>query len=312
MAGQSVTVFGGTGFLGRRIVRHLHETGFAVRIASRHPERGPPLSRLGNGAVEAVHADVNHDRSVEAAVAGAFAAVNAVSLYVEGGSDTFRSVHVEAAARVARLARRAGAQRLVHISGIGADARSPSPYIRSRGEGEAAVLETFPAAVLLRPAVMFGPDDAFLVPLFRMLRRLPAFPLFGGGETRLQPVNVEDVAEAVARVLRAPAPHRTYELGGPRVYTYRELLRTIVTGASFRTLLFPFPFAAWRALGYLSEFLPNPPITANQVDLMKQDNVAATDLAGFAALRIVPQGIEETLPEILRKAQQAEEPRAHG
>lgn len=310
MAGRSVTVFGGTGFLGRRIVRHLHEAGLAVRIASRHPERAPSPPGVDKGAIEAVQADVNNDASVEAAVAGAFAAVNAVSLYVEHGRDTFRSVHVEAAARVARLARRAGAERLVHISGIGADGRSASPYIRSRGEGEAAVLRAFPAAVLLRPAVMFGPDDAFLVPLLGMLRRLPAFPLFGRGDTRLQPAYVEDVAEAVARVLRAAAPHGAYELGGPRVYTYRELLRTIADGAGIHPFFFPFPFAVWRAIGRLGGLLPNPPITANQVDLMQQDNVATAEVPGFAALPMVPQAIEEVMPEILRRMRRAEALRA--
>src|SRR5438067_1174212 len=215
MAAQLVTVFGGTGFLGRRIVRHLNETGFGVRVASRHPDWGRSVFPGGDPGIESVHADVNDDSSVAAAVAGAFAVVNAVSLYVERGKDTFRSVHLEAAERVATLAFRAGAERLAHISGIGTDARSASPYIRSRGEGETAVLQVFPSAILVRPAVMFGPDDAFLVPLLTMLRRLPAFPMFGGGETRLQPAYVEDVAEAVAHLLRAPAPHRLYELAGP-------------------------------------------------------------------------------------------------
>lgn len=157
---QLVTVFGGTGFFGRRIVRHLHDAGFAVRIASRHPDRGRPLFPGDNSRAESVHADVNSDTSVAAAVSGVFGVVNAVSLYVERGRHTFRSVHVRAAEGVARLARQAGAEKLVHISGIGANPRSTSPYIRSRGEGEAAVLRVFPSATLLRPAVMFGPRAA--------------------------------------------------------------------------------------------------------------------------------------------------------
>ena len=301
MTVQTVTVFGGTGFLGRRIVRHLGAAGFAVRVASRHPKRVRSLFP-GQPTVEAVRADVNDETSTAAALAGAFAVVNSVSLYVERKNETFRSVHVEAAARVAAIASRAGAEKLVHVSGIGANGGSASPYIRSRGEGEAAVLRGFPSATLIRPAVMFGPDDAFLVPLLSMLRRLPAFPLFGTGETRLQPAYVEDIAEAVARVLQAPAAHNLYELAGPQVYTYRELLRTVAAQAGREPLLVPLPFALWRVIGFASEFLPHPPITANQVDLMELDNVAAPDLPGFGALQIVPRAVEAVLPEILQKA----------
>src|SRR6516165_8269741 len=202
---QTATVFGGTGFLGRRVVRRLREAGFAVRFAARHPERGRSLFADGEPGIASIRADINEESAVAAAIAGSYAVVNAVSLYVERGKDTFRSVHVEAAARVARSAAEAGVPRLVHVSGIGADAGSPSAYIRSRGEGEAAVLRAFAAAILIRPAVMFGPDDAFVAPLLSMLRWLPAFPLFGTGGTRLQPVYVEDIGEAVARIMRLPA-----------------------------------------------------------------------------------------------------------
>jgi uncharacterized protein YbjT (DUF2867 family) len=204
MSSRRVTVFGGTGFLGRHIVRHLLDANLAVRIASRHPDRGRSLFSRDGAGIEAVRADVNDDGSVASAVAGAWAVVNAVSLYVESGKCTFHSVHVEAAKRIAMLARQAGAENLVHISGIGADAGSASPYIRSRGEGEAAVLDAFPPAKLVRPAVMFGPGDAFLTPLLAMLRRTPVFPMFGSGATRLQPAYVEDVAKAIVRILQAP------------------------------------------------------------------------------------------------------------
>ena len=165
MPAQLVTVFGGTGFLGRRIVRHLHDASFAVRIASRHPDRAVMSFPDAGPHLRSVHGDINEDKSVTAAIEGAFAVVNAVSLYVERGRDTFQSVHVNAAERVARLARETGVERFLHISGIGAAPRSTSPYIRSRGEGEAAVLRAFPSATVLRPAVMFGPGDAFLTPL---------------------------------------------------------------------------------------------------------------------------------------------------
>src|SRR5262245_46938883 len=199
---RSVTVVGGTGFLGRRVVRRLREKGFSVRIASRHPERSREVLGDGDPHLLPLMADIHDERAVGIALAGAYGVVNAVSLYVEHGGQTFQSVHVEAAGRLAKQAADAGVQRLVHVSGIGADARSPSPYIRSRGEGEHAARRGFPAATIIRPAVMFGPDDAFLNTILKLLRRLPAYPMFGQGRTRLQPAHVEDVGEAVARALQ--------------------------------------------------------------------------------------------------------------
>jgi uncharacterized protein YbjT (DUF2867 family) len=290
MSGQLVTVFGGTGFLGRSVARRLRDAGFVVRVASRHAPQG---------GIAAVRADVNDDASVAAAVGGAWAVVNAVSLYVERGAHTFRSVHVEAAERVAAAARQAGVERLAHLSGIGADARSSSPYIRSRGEGEAAVRRAFPSAIVIRPAVMFGPGDALVTPLSNMLRYAPAFPLFGRGETRLQPAYVEDVAEGIVRALRAPTPEPVYELAGPRVYSYAELLTTIAQGAGRKPVLFPVPFPLWRALAFAAELSPAPPVTRNQIELMQIDNVAAPDVPGFATLGIAPRPLEETLPQML-------------
>jgi NADH dehydrogenase len=299
MPSQSATVFGGTGFLGRRIVRHLLDAGFAVRIASRHPDRATSIFRGAGSPIASVPGDINDDAAIATAVSGVSAVVNAVSLYVERGRDTFQSVHVGAAERVARLAREAGAEKFLHISGIGADARSASPYIRNRGAGEGAVLAAFPSAVLFRPAVMFGPGDAFLAPLLLMLRRLPVFPMFGDGRTRIQAAYVEDVGEASARVLQAQRPHQIYELVGPRIYTYRALLRALATGLGNRPLLLPFPFPLWRTIAYLAEFLPNSPITRNQVELMESDSVATQSAPGFDALHILPKSIEEVLPEVL-------------
>ena len=176
------TVFGGTGFVGRRIVHRLRESGTRVRIVSRHS------GRAADDGVEQIVANAHDERSVAAAVAGADGVVNAISLYIEHGSDTFHSVHVEAAGKIARAARQAGIRRFVHVSGIGANAASLSPYIRSRGEGEATVQTAFSSAVIVRPAVMFAPDDAFVTTIVRLLRSLPAYPIFGDGRTRLQPV----------------------------------------------------------------------------------------------------------------------------
>lgn len=296
-----VTVFGGTGFLGRRVARHLRDANFTVRIASRRPGRSPSLFPDGMSNIESVQADINDDGSILAAIRGAFAVVNAVSLYVERGKDTFRSVHVEAAGRVAELARQSGVARIAHLSGIGSDPRSTSSYIRSRGEGEEAVRQAFPGATMIRPAVMFGPEDAFVTPLLKMLRVLPLFPMFGHGQTRLQPAYVDDVAAAIARALRSPNAASAYELAGPRIYTYEELLATIAASVSKRPLLLPFPFALWRAVGYVSKVLPNAPITTSQIELMQMDNIASPSAPGFDALGVSPRALEEILPQIVKQ-----------
>jgi uncharacterized protein YbjT (DUF2867 family) len=301
-----VTVFGGTGFLGRRIVRCLSSSGAAVRAASRHPEPA------AGDNLEQIVADAHEESAVEAAIAGADGVVNSISLYAEHGGDTFHSVHVEAAARIARAARRAGVKRLVHLSGIGADAASPSPYIRSRGEGEAAVQAASPGAIIVRPAVMFAADDAFLTTILRLLRTLPAYPLFGDGRTRLQPVYADDVATAIARILRQPQkPYPVYELAGPRIYAYEELLRAVARSAGLRPVLVRTPFVVWDGLAGLAQILPRPPLTRNQVDLMQIDTTASGSRAGFSVLGISPRSLEEELEAMLRPANE-ETPDARG
>src|SRR5437016_897159 len=254
---RTITVFGGTGFLGRRVARHLRKNGFSLRIASRHPGRGHELFGLDDPQLRSVEANIHDDRSVADALAGAYGVVNAVSLYVESGQETFHSVHVESAERVAALARRAGVERLTHVSGIGSDIASPSLYIRKRGEGELAVRSAFADAALIRPAVMFGPDDAFLTTILNLLGRLPIYPMFGRGFTKLQPAYVEDVAEAIARALQRTELHAvTLECGGPRVFTYEDLLRTVAHEAKLESVLIPMPFVAWHALAWFAEMLP--------------------------------------------------------
>jgi len=293
MADRIVTVFGGTGFLGRRVVRHLGSHGLSARIASRHP--GPSKG----SALQSIRADIEDDDAVEAAVAGAYGVVNAVSLYVERGTMTFQALHVRAAERLARLAKRAGVEQLVHVSGIGADAASRSPYIRSRGQGELAVKATFANAVIVRPAVMFGEDDAFLNTVVKLLKRLPAYPL-GGGLTRLQPVFVEDVAEAIARAFNSEVAHSvTYELGGPRVYTYKELLTEVADRLGKSPVFVSVPFPLWHILARITEMLPGAPLSRNQVELMETDTIASVGMPGFDAFGVAPQPIKQALEHIL-------------
>lgn len=295
-------VFGGTGFLGRRVVRHLLAREQTVRVISRHPERGEALFPDRTHQLTFVKADISADSSVRTAIGGAFGVVNAVSLYVERGDQTFHSMHVNAALRLARLCRECSVTRLVHVSGVGADPVSRSPYVRSRGEGENAVRAEFPEVIIVRPTVMFGSGDSFLTPLITLLRRFPVFPMFGHGRTLLQPAYVEDVGEAIARVLdgvTATDAHRFYEFGGSRAYTYRHLLEVISRRLGKTPILVPMPYNVWRLFAFFAEALPQPVITRNQIELMEIDNVASSAFAGFQDLQIDPQPVEAVLPQLI-------------
>ncbi len=294
MATDLVTVFGGTGFLGRAIVKRLRRANRRVRVASRHPAAEPAEG------VEQVQADIRDEAAVGAAVVGAGAVVNAVALYVEKGHETFDAVHVQGAVNLARQAKHHGLQALVHISGIGADPTSSSPYVRARAEGEQRVKKAFERATLLRPSVLFGPNDAFLRTLDDLTRLLPVVPLFGTGETRLQPVYVGDVAEAVAAALDQPdAAGKTYELGGAEAYTYRTLLAHVLRYRTRRRVLLPVPFSLWEAMARLMSVLPAAPVTRDQIALMRQDNVVSPNAASFTDLGITPRTLTELLSRCL-------------
>jgi uncharacterized protein YbjT (DUF2867 family) len=297
-----VTVFGGTGFLGRRIVKRLLERDFTVRAASRHPARVATLFSSNARVPEAVDADILNASTLAPAIAGSNAIVNAVSLYIEHGTaQTFERVHVKAAADLAAAAH-GEVDQFIQISGIGSDAQSDSTYIKARGRGEIAVENAFPGALIVRPAVMTGPDDAFLTTIVRLIRLLPVYPLFGDGRTRLQPVYVEDVAEAVSRLIAGQHKSSSkFEFGGPRIYTYKELLREIARQLDTHIMLMPMPFAMWNALAGVAEVFPAAPITRNQVDLMRRDNVAAIEAPGLKELDIEPRTISEIVHEIQRR-----------
>jgi NADH dehydrogenase len=291
-------VFGGTGFLGRRLVQRLAAEGATVRVAVRNVERAQSALRAaGLDGVAVFRADVRDQASVAAAIAGADAVVNAVSAYVEKGEVTFEAVHERGAETIAREAAAAGVARLVLVSGIGADPESASSYIRARGRGERVVQQAFPGATVVRPSAMFGPGDALFGTLADIARWFPLVPLIGGGRTRLQPVYVEDVAKAITRILadRATAG-RTYELAGPSVYTLRELVNFVQRLVVRPPWVVAVPFAAAEVLAQLSELLPSPPLTTGQVDLLKADNVASGTLPGFRELGIEPKSVEEIVP----------------
>jgi NADH dehydrogenase len=295
------TVFGGTGFLGSRIARELVASGSRVRIAARRPVR--PEWATANQTIELVTADVRNEPSITRAVTGARGVVNAVSLYTESGQNgTFESVHVQGATRVARAAQATGVERMVLVSGMGVDPDSPSRYVRARMRGEELVRAAFPSALVVRPSVIFGPDDAFLQTLDR-IARLPAIPLFGRGETRLQPVFVDDVAKAVVKALVGVGGKRkVFELGGAGIHTYREIVEMVLAHRGRERRLVPVPFPVWHALAVMMKVLPNPPLTTDQVRLMERDNVVGMSFGRFAELGIEPRSLAECLAECLDQA----------
>ncbi len=298
MASSLVTVFGGSGFLGREIVKHLVAAGHRVRVGVRRPE---VLSQLGrDGCVEAVHADVSNESTVANAVEGADWVVNSVGHYVEKQGATFHQIHALGARHVARQAKRAGVQRLVQISGLGADPASPSPFVRSRGIGDNFVREAFGGATILRPSAIFGPGDALLNKLADVARYSPVVPLFGDGRTRLQPVFVEDVAEACARALADPSTvGRVYELGGADVFAYSELVQLLLERMGWRRIIVPVPFGVWDILAGAMAWHPNAPLTRDQVYLLKSHNVVAEGALTLEDLGIRPVRVEDVLSACL-------------
>ena len=295
-----VTVFGGTGFLGRHVVERLLNEGAVVRVAARHPKQidlGDDAG--GSGRAISVAADVRDEDTVDAAVAGTEGVVNAVSTYVEKGGATYAAVHELGAGNIAKACNRLGVGRLVHISGIGADAASRSRYICARGRGESTVQAAFPRAVILRPSVMFGSDDAFLNTLARIVRSTPVIPLIGGGRMKMQPVHVLDVADAVCLSLRDPAASgKIYELGGPESLTFREIIERVAFSMGRRRLFIPVPFALAHPLAQLFEFLPRAALTDAQVDLLEDDNIASQQLSGAENLGIAPRSLADAIAEL--------------
>lgn len=299
-----ITVFGGSGFLGRNVVRALAKRGYRIRVACRRPDLAGHVQPLGNvGQIQPVQANVRVRWSVDRAVEGADHVVNLVAILHEGGRQRFASVHEFGARAVAEAARAQGAG-LTHVSALGASAGSSSVYARTKAGGEKAVLDTVPNAVIYRPSVIFGPEDAFYNRFANMARFSPFLPLIGGGATRFQPVYVGDVAEAIARSVDGDVQGgTTYELGGPQVKTFRECMEEMLEIIDRRRLLVSMPWWAADLQASLLGLLPNPPLTRDQVELLKSDNVVSSEAedAGrtFAALGIQPDSTAAILPTYL-------------
>ena len=299
-----VTVFGGSGFVGSQAVRYLAKAGWRVRVAVRNPSLAYRMRLLGDvGQVDVVQANVRDQPSLERALQGATAALNLVAVLYETGRQGFQAVHVMGAKNVAEAARAQGVERIVHVSAIGADPAGRSKYARTKAEGEAAVRTVYPDAAIVRPSIVFGPGDRFFNRFATMAQFSPALPLIGGGLTRFQPVFVGDVGQALARiVVDAGSAGRTFELAGPAAYTFRELMEKMLAETGQRRLLLPIPFGVARILGGLGDlgsFLIPPPITADQVESLRTDNVPSGEHPGLADLGVTPTTLEAVLPTYL-------------
>ncbi|WP_315778123.1 MULTISPECIES: complex I NDUFA9 subunit family protein [unclassified Bradyrhizobium] len=300
-----VTVFGGSGFVGRNVVRALAKRDYRIRVAVRRPELAGHLQPLGRvGQIHAVQANLRYPDSVASALRDSHVAINLVGVLTESGAQTFEAVQAEGAATVAKAAAAAGA-RMVHVSAIGADAESASSYARAKAAGEAAVLAAVPEAVIMRPSVVFGPEDQFTNRFAALARISPFLPLIGGGETKMQPVYVGDVATAVADAVDGKAqPGATYELGGPEVLSFREILKIILDITDRDRALLPLPFGLAKLQAAILQFAPGPlKLTPDQVELLRHDNVVseAAKAAGLTlqGLGITPDSLEAVAPQYL-------------
>jgi NADH dehydrogenase len=311
-----VTVFGGSGFVGNNVVRRLAQAGWRIRVAVRNPnlERAARLRVHGVvGQIDIVAANIRKPESVDAALSDAEAVVNCVGVLFQRGRQRFAALQAQGARNVAEAAARHGLERLVQFSAIGADAGSSSLYARTKAEGEQAALSAVPTATILRPSVVFGQEDQFFNRFGAMAAMAPALPLIGGGKTRFQPVYVGDVARAAAAALIDPAAGgRTYELGGPKIYTFREILELVLRETGRSRALVPLPFFAASAIGRVTDiFTPilpfDPPLTRDQVELLRSDNIADPALPGLKDLGIsatAPEGIVDSYLYRYRKAGQ--------
>ena len=301
MSDRVVTIFGGSGFLGRYVVRDLAKDGWRIRVAVRRPNEALFLRPMGEvGQIELIQANLRDEPSIARAIEDSGAVINLVGILHEGGHQSFEEIHIHGPARIAAAAAKAGVRRLVHVSAIGADEESTSAYGRSKAAGERALKSECPDATILRPSVLFGPEDHFFNRFANLARYSPALPLIGGGSTRLQPAYVGDVGQAIQRSLDDPAsPGRIYELGGPRIYTFRELMELVLRLTDRRRLLISVPFALAKLQGVLLGLLPNPPLTLDQVRLLENDNIASPSLPDFGALGLAPHTAEAILPTYL-------------
>ncbi|MEL6112724.1 MAG: complex I NDUFA9 subunit family protein [Pseudomonadota bacterium] len=307
--GKLAVVIGGSGFVGRHVVRELARHGWRVRVGVRRPHLATHLKPMGVvGQIQLAQVNIRHRQSIDAALAGADAVINCVGILFQAGSQKFESIQADGAENIAAACAEAGITNLVHVSAIGADAQSKSLYARSKADGESRMRNHVPDAVIMRPSIVFGPEDDFFNRFAAMTRIAPALPLIGGGKTRFQPVYVDDVADAICAVLEAGTfKGTTFELGGPQIYTFRALMELMLREIGVRRALVPLPFSIAALMGLGGQMmgaLPflDPFLTRDQVRLLKKDNVVTQDdpaIATLETLCITPTSVEAILPSYM-------------
>ncbi len=298
---QLVTVFGGSGLIGRHTVRALVRAGHRVRVAVRVPNHANYLLPAGQvGQIQIVKCNVTNGAQVASALRGAHAAINLVGVLYSRGSQSFQALHADAAATIAEAAREAGVGALVHVSALGANAESESAYFRSKAEGEARIREAFPAATIFRPSIVFGPEDGFFNKFAELARLSPVLPLIGGGHTKFQPVFVGDVARAALKCIGDEfARGKIFELGGPGVYSFKGLMEFLLRTIDRKRFLLPVPYAVASLDAFVLQFLPTPLLTPDQVRMLKTDTVVSPDALKLSDLGIAPDSIEAVVPSYL-------------
>jgi uncharacterized protein YbjT (DUF2867 family) len=303
MENKIITIVGGTGFLGRYVVRRLAKAGYVLRVIAREPEAAAYLKTAGDpGQIVLMGGDLARPESLTGKIDGSWAVINLAGILFESGKQTFAAIHAQGAERLAQMAASARAERFIQISALGIDRAASSHYARSKLLGEKAVLAAFPAATILRPSVMFGAEDNFINQFARLATLSPLLPLIGGGRTKFQPVYVDDVAAAIETCLNMPnTKGQTYELGGPSIYTFKEILHYMLRVTGRHRGLMPLPFSVASLMGAAANVLPTPPLTADQVRLLKFDNVVSPAARTFAALSIKPTTMDEVVPYYLRR-----------
>jgi NADH dehydrogenase len=296
-----VTIFGGSGFLGRHIVRALANDGWRIRVAVRKPNLANFLLPMGRvGQIQLLKANVRDDKAVDTALRGAHAAINLIGILSQSGSQKFGALHAKGAERIAQQAAAHGVARLLHVSALGASADSASLYARTKAQGEAQVRRAFPGATIFRPSIVFGPEDDFFNRFAWLARLSPALPLIGGGHTAFQPVYVGDVAEAARRVLDdAATAGKTYELGGPEAMSFKAVLKLVLKETHRKRLLVPVPFAIARIQAAVLGLLPKPLLTLDQLRLLERDNVVSQGALTVKDLGIMPTAAEAIIPSYL-------------
>ena len=301
MRNRRTAVLGGSGFIGRYIVKRLASRGEVIAVGCRNAEAAKYLKPLGDvGQIVPLNVGIGDEALLPAFLAGNDSLVNCVGILRESGAQTFELVHHTGPARLARFAREAGVDRFIHVSAIGADPRSSSAYARTKAAGEQAVRDAFPTVTILRPSVVFGPEDQFFNRFAAMATVSPVLPLIGGGETRFQPVYVGDVADAIVACLEDSATAgRIYELGGPKIYSFREVLELVLSEIRRKRRFIDLPFAVAAFQAKLMSILPSPPLTPDQVELLKGDNIVSSGALTLASLGLTPTPAEVVLPTYL-------------